>query len=126
MIGHDDFHPDTWDGHRAKLLAGPIGRDPHPATALVAVELGAIPMKLDFHPPRLIAEDVFTLRTGHARGLAHQDRFAREQRRAIKNIPRNCRKTVAVALGKTVPWSGITGDRLFQDLGLLPRVLDAE
>ena len=123
--GHDHFHPDAWNGHRAKSLTGPTGRYPQPATAELTVRLGAIPVELYFDTAIFIAVDLFIGRARHTGSLAYQ-LFAWTQRRAVDDVCLNGAEFVAIALAEAIGGLCVVADSLLKDLWLFASVFDAD
>ena len=123
--GHQHFHAYPRDGHAAVGIAGPVGGHTQPAAGGVIADAVAVPVELHFHPPVLVAVDLFAGWAGDDGGLAAQDLgLGMFEQRAIGNVPGRGDEAVAVALLEAVTRLGVAGDRLFQHLRLLALVDD--
>ncbi|MNZ70759.1 hypothetical protein D3C78_891070 [compost metagenome] len=126
QVGHHHFHADARKSHRTKARPSPAGRHAYPATALVTVQLGAVPMELDFDPAKLIAVDFLAHGPSNPGCLADQHRLAGNQRRAVEHLPRDGAEAVAIALGKAVCRRGAAAGGLLKHLRLFAFMLDTE
>ncbi|MNH06632.1 hypothetical protein D3C79_660050 [compost metagenome] len=110
QVGHHHFHADARKSHRTKARPSPAGRHAYPATALVTVQLGTVPVKFDFDPPVFIAEDFFPGRPGNPGGLTDQHGVAGDQRWPVEHVPGNGAEAVAIALAEAVFGLAVAAD----------------
>ena len=101
--GNQHFHAHARQVDRAEALARPVRCNPHPAAGFVVELAFAVPVELDFDPAVFVAVDLFASRASDDRTLAAQYLgLGVIQWRAIRNVPRNRAKGIAIALLKVV------------------------